>query len=384
MSTNEVIAKGLVDKIGLKGSNIKHTKQDGQDVIFNGDILDHQNGIEFLLGILISEKHGCIKNVTEIDAVGHRVVHGAEHFNSSVLITDEVVKVMESCVDLAPLHNPPNLKGIFAMRKILPNVKQVGVFDTAFHQTMPDYAYLYGIPYSFYKKYGIRRYGFHGTSHRYVSKRACEILNVDYNQQKIITCHLGNGASMAAIDHGKSVDTSMGMTPVEGLLMGTRSGDLDLGVYNFIMDKEEINRNTAYTLVNKHSGVLGISGVSSDMREIEMAAKSGNERADLSLKMYDYRVKKYIGAYIAAMNGIDILVFTGGVGENADKTRKGIAGSLSYLGIEIDDEKNNGKRGKEAVISKDSSKVKVIIVPTNEELVIAQDTVDIITKGKVE
>jgi len=384
MSTNEVIAKGLVDKIGLKGSQIKHTKKDKQVVLFKGDILDHQSGIEFLLGILVSKKHGCINELSEIDAIGHRVVHGAEHFNSSVLITDEVVKVMESCVDLAPLHNPPNLKGIYAMQTLLPNVKQVGVFDTAYHQTMPDYAYLYGIPYSFYKKYGIRRYGFHGTSHRYVSKKACEILNVDYLKQKIITCHLGNGASVAAIENGKSVDTSMGMTPVEGLIMGTRSGDLDIGVYNFIMHKEEINHHTAYTLVNKHSGAQGISGISSDMREIEIEAEKGNDRAQLALKMYDYRVKKYIGSYTAAMNGLDILVFTGGIGENADLTRKGIAGSLSYLGIELDDEKNNETRGKVAVISSKNSKVKVIIVPTDEELVIANDTVDIITKGKVE
>ena len=382
MTTTEVIAKGVVEKIGLKGSQIKHTKKDGQVVLFKGDILDHQMGIEFLLGVLVSQKHGCISNLNEINAVGHRVVHGAEHFKSSVLITDEVIKVMESCVDLAPLHNPPNLKGIYAMKALLPDVPQVGVFDTAFHQTMPDYAYMYAIPYSLYKNYGVRRYGFHGTSHRYVSKRACEILNVDYEKQKIITCHLGNGASVAAINQGKSVDTSMGMTPVEGLIMGTRSGDLDLGVYNYIMEKEEINRNTAYTLVNKHSGVLGVSGVSSDMREIEIAAEKGNERAKLALRMYDYRVKKYIGAYTAAMNGLDILVFTGGIGENADLTRKGIAGELSYLGIELDDERNNGLRGKEAVISSDNSRVKVLVVPTNEELVIAQDTVEIISNTK--
>ncbi len=378
MSDESVIAKGLVEKIGLKGSQIKHTKADGQVVLFKGDILDHQQGIEYLLGVLVSEKHGCIKNLDEIGAVGHRVVHGAEHFKSSVLITDEVIKVMESCVDLAPLHNPPNLKGIYAMKSLLPDVKQVGVFDTSFHQTMPDYAYMYAIPYTLYKNYGIRRYGFHGTSHRYVSQRACEILGVDYNEQKIITCHLGNGASVAAIDRGKSIDTSMGMTPVEGLIMGTRSGDLDLGVYNFIMEKEEINRNTAYTLVNKHSGVLGISGVSSDMREIENAAKEGNYRAELALKMYDYRIKKYIGAYTAAMNGLDILVFTGGIGENADLTRQGIAGNLQYLGIELDEQKNKGLRGKEAVISTDNSRVKVMVVPTDEELVIAKDAMEIV------
>ncbi|MBN2892204.1 MAG: acetate kinase [Bacteroidales bacterium] len=381
MPSGEVVAKGLVDKIGLKGSLIKHTRHDDQVVIFKGDIIDHQSGIEFLLGILKSEKHGCIKELSEINAVGHRVVHGAEHFNSSVLITDEVIEAMEECIELAPLHNPPNLKGIYAMKALLPEVKQVGVFDTAFHQTMPDYAYMYAIPYSLYKNYKIRRYGFHGTSHRYVSKRACEILGMDYNNTKIITCHLGNGASLAAIENGKSVDTSMGLTPVEGVMMGTRSGDLDIGVFNFIMDKEEINKNTAYTLVNKHSGVLGITGLSSDMREVEMAAEEGNEKAVLALKMYDYRIKKYIGAYAAAMNGVDILVFTGGVGENADTTRKGVAGELNYMGIELDEIRNSGLRGKEAVISTDKSKVKVIVVPTNEELVIAQDTLEIINEA---
>lgn len=384
MPQKTVIVKGLVDKIGIKGSIIKHKTQDGKDVHFKGDILDHQSGIEYLLGVLTSEKYGCIKNINEIEAVGHRVVHGAEKFNSSVLITDEVIKAMEVCVELAPLHNPPNLKGIYAMKTLLPNVKQVGVFDTAFHQTMPDFAYLYGIPYSFYKNYGVRRYGFHGTSHRYVSKRACEILGVDYKTQKIISAHLGNGASVAAIDKGKSVDTSMGMTPVEGLMMGTRSGDLDIGVYHFIMEKEQINRGTAYTIVNKHSGVLGITGISSDMREVESAAEQGNYRAQLALKMYDYRVKKYIGAYTAAMNGLDILVFTGGIGENADVTRTGIAGELSYLGIELDETINTGLRGKEQVISTKNSRVKVIVVPTDEELVIAKDSYDIITKGKIE
>lgn len=384
MSTGEVIAKGLVDKIGLKGSQIKHTKKDGQLVIFKGDILDHQSGIEYLLGILISKKHGCINNIDEIDAVGHRVVHGAEHFKSSVLITDEVIKVMEECVDLAPLHNPPNLKGIYAMKALLPNVPQVGVFDTAFHQTMPDYAYMYGIPYVFYKKYAVRRYGFHGTSHRYVSKRACEILGLDYDKQKIISCHLGNGASIAAIKNGESVDTTMGLTPVEGLMMGTRSGDLDLGVYNFIMEKEQINRNTAYILVNKHSGVLGVSGVSSDMREVEKAADEGNYRAKLALNMYNYRVTKYIGAYSAAMNGVDIIIFTGGIGENADLTREAIIKNFGYMGIKLDIEKNKGLHGKEEIISTPDSKVKVVVVPTNEELVIAQDTLEIVTKGKIE
>ncbi len=382
MNKGKLLAKGVVEKIGLKGSQIKHTREDGQLVLFKGDIIDHQSGIEYLLGVLKSEKHGCIKDLSEIDAVGHRVVHGAEKFKDSVLITDEVIKQMEACVDLAPLHNPPNLKGIYAMISLLPDVPQVGVFDTAFHQTMPDYAYMYAIPYSFYEHYSIRRYGFHGTSHRYVSRRACEILGVEYEKQKIITCHLGNGSSVAAIKYGKSVDTSMGMTPVEGLIMGTRSGDLDLGVYNFIMEKEELTRSVAYTLVNKHSGLLGVSGVSSDVREIEEAAKNDNYRAQLALKMFDYRVKKYIGAYTAAMNGVDILVFTGGIGENGDERRWGIAGELDFLGIKLDYDKNKGLRGKEAVISAEDSKVKVLVVPTNEELVIAQDTMEIVKKYK--
>ncbi len=382
MDTTRVKAKGVVEKIGIKGSQIKHTTEDGRVVLFKGDIIDHQSGIEYLLGVLKSEKYGCISDLKEIDAVGHRVVHGAEKFKDSVLINDEVIEELEKCVDLAPLHNPSNLKGIYAMKALLPGVPQVAVFDTAFHQTMPDYAYNYAIPYSLYETYGIRRYGFHGTSHKYVSRRACEILGVEYEKQKIITCHLGNGSSVAAIMYGKSVDTSMGMTPVEGLIMGTRSGDLDLGVYNFIMEKEELTRNVAYTLVNKHSGMLGISGISSDLREIEEAAKRGEYRAQLALNMFDYRVKKYIGAYTAAMNGLDILVFTGGIGENGDERRWGIAGSLQYLGIDIDKDKNTGLRSKEAVISSENSKVTVMVVPTNEELVIAQDTVNILDKGK--
>jgi acetate kinase len=378
MITEEVLAKGVVEKIGLKGSFLKLEKQNGDKVKLEGEVIDHQTGIEYALGVLTSEKHGCLKSIDEINAVGHRVVHGAEKFKSSVLINDEVIKGIEDCIELAPLHNPPNLKGIFAMQALLPNVPQVSVFDTAFHQTMPKHAYMYAIPYSLYKKYGIRRYGFHGTSHRYVSARACEILGVDMQQQKIITCHLGNGASMAAIMYGKSIDTSMGLTPVEGLIMGTRAGDLDLGVITFIMDKEEIDFKAANTLINKHSGMLGITGVSSDMREIEDAASKGNERAQLALEMYCYRIKKYIGAYIAAMNGLDILAFTGGVGENAWEIRMHICNDMDAMGIEFDHEKNKGLRSKEVIISKDNSKVKVLVVPTNEELVIAQDTMSIV------
>ena len=382
MTTHEVPAKGVVERIGLKGSFLKLEKQNGDKVMLEGEVMDHQAGIQYALGVLTSEKHGCLKSVKEIDAVGHRVVHGGEKFSSSTIINDEVIKELEKCIELAPLHNPPNLKGIFAMQALLPSVPQVAVFDTSFHLGMPANAYMYAIPYSLYKKYGIRRYGFHGTSHRFVSNRACEMLGVDINTQKIITCHLGNGASMAAIVNGKSVDTSMGLTPVEGLIMGTRTGDLDLGVITFIMDKEDINFKAANTLINKHSGMLGISGVSSDMREIVEAAAIGNERAQLALDMYFYRIKKYIGAYLAAMNGADIIIFTGGIGENSTETRMHICSNMEALGIEFDNSKNDNLRGKEAIISKEGSKVKVLVVPTNEELIIAQDTLKIVEAAK--
>lgn len=382
MSKKEVLAKGVAEKIGLHGSFIKHERNDGDKIKLEGEILDHQAGIEYILGILTSEKHGSIKNLDEIDAVGHRVVHAGEKFSSSVLITDEVIKKLEECIDLAPLHNPPNLKGIEAMQSLLPNVPQVGAFDTAFHQTMPEENYLYALPYSLYKKYGIRRYGFHGSSHRYVSKRACEILNVDYAKQRIITVHLGNGASICAINKGKSFDTSMGLTPVEGLIMGTRCGDLDNGVLLYIMNKEQIDSQAANTLINKHSGLLGISGVSSDMREVESAAEQGNERAIMSLNMFHYRIRKYVGSYAAAMGGVDIIVFTGGIGENSDVTRLDVMKDMEFMGIEFDAEKNKGVRSKEVLISKPESKVKVLIVPTNEELVIAQDTEMIVQEIK--
>ena len=375
MTDESVIAKGLVDKIGLKGSSLTNTRNDGDQVQLEGEIVDHQAGVGYVLGVLTSEKHGSLKNFEEIDAIGHRVVHGADKFNASVLITDEVVKQMEACIDLAPLHNPPNLKGIYAINQLLPNIQQVGVFDTAFHQTMPDYAYMYALPYSLYKKYGVRRYGFHGSSHFYVSHKACEILNEKIKEQKIITCHLGNGASIAAIKNGESIDTSMGMTPVEGLIMGTRSGDVDAGILNYIMEKEEVGRDGINTIVNKFSGMLGISGVSSDMREIEQAAENNDERAQLALKMYVYRIKKYIGAYAAAMGGVDILVFTGGIGENAKIIRKAICEDMQFLGVNIDKDRNNRT---ETLISIDDSKVKVMIIPTNEELVIARDTFKIV------
>jgi acetate kinase len=378
MTTKEVLAKGVVEKVGLHGSFIKNERNDGDKIVLEGEILDHQVGIEYILGLLTSQKHGSLKSLEEIDAVGHRVVHAGEKFNTSVLITDDVIDVLEQCTDLAPLHNPPNLKGIYAMQSLLPNVPEVATFDTAFHQTMPDYAYMYAIPYSLYKKYGLRRYGFHGSSHRYVSKRACEMLNLDYKTQRVITVHLGNGASIAAIDKGKSVDTSMGLTPVEGLIMGTRTGDLDLGVLLYIMDKEEIDLHAANTLINKHSGLLGITGVSSDMREVGKAANEGNERAKLALKMFFYRIKKYIGSYAAALGGVDIIAFTGGIGENHIMTREMVCNGLEFMGVEFDSEKNKEAHGEETIISKSGSKVKVLIVPTNEELVIAQDTEQIV------
>jgi acetate kinase len=373
-----VLAKGVAEKIGLHGSFVKHERNDGVKVKLEGEILDHQQGIEYILGVLKSEKYGSLKSFDEIDAVGHRVVHGGEAFKGSVLITNEVINKMNECIDLAPLHNPPNLKGISAMKAILPLTPQAGTFDTAFHQTMPPEAYMYAIPYSLYTKYGLRRYGFHGSSHRFVSNRAAEILKKDIKDLKIVTCHLGNGASIAAIKSGISVDTSMGLTPVEGLIMGTRTGDLDLGVLIYIMQKEGIDSHVANTLINKHSGILGVSGVSSDMREVEIAMENGNERAKLALDMYHYRIRKYIGSYAAAMGGIDVLVFTGGVGENSPESRGEICKDFEFLGLDFDNEANAGLRGKEKIISKANSKVTVIVIPTNEELVIASDTMNII------
>lgn len=378
MTDQSVLSKGLVEKIGLNGSCLKLTKQNGDEVIFEGEIIDHKIGIEYVLGVLSSKKHGCLAKLSDISAVGHRVVHGGEKFNQSVLITDEVIAQMVECIDLAPLHNPPNLKGIEAIKEILPDMKQVGVFDTAFHQTMPKYSYMYGIPYSLYQKYAIRRYGFHGTSHRYVSRQACKLLGMDYHNTKIITCHLGNGASIAAIKNGKSLDTSMGFTPIEGLIMGTRAGDLDIGAVTYLMDKEKLGVETASTLFNKHSGMLGLTGISSDFRDLRKAASEGNELCDMALEMYEYRVKKYIGAYTAAMNGCDILVFTGGVGENDFPSRAGICKELDWLGFEIDPLKNDGLRAKDAVISSDCSKVKIMVIPTNEELMIAEDTLSLL------
>jgi len=369
-----ILAKGIVEKIGLKGSCLKHEKPGEKKVRLEGEVIDHQVGIEYILGVLTSKKHGCITSMTEIHAVGHRIVHGGEKFKESSLINEEAIENIKWCISLAPLHNPANLKGIMAIKHLLPKIPQVGVFDTAFHQTMPDYAYMYAIPYSLYTKYGLRRYGFHGTSHYYVARRACEILEKDITKLKIITCHLGNGASMAAIMNGKSIDTSMGVTPLEGLIMGTRAGDTDLGIMNLVMEKEELSIQVANTLFNKHSGMLGITGISSDMREIEKAEEEGNERAILALKMYRYRIKKYIGAYTAALGGVDLLIFTGGVGENDPVTREECCSGLEWMGLEFDSMKNQGVRGKEMILNAPSSKVTVMTIPTNEELVIAEQT----------
>ena len=380
MDTHEVLAQGGVEKLGLPGSFLKFTQPDGKKVILEKELPEHNAAIEFILSVLTDDQYGCIKSFNEIDAVGHRVVHGGEAFSSSVEITSEVIGKMVECIDLAPLHNPPNLKGIRAMSALIPGIRQVGVFDTAFHPTMPDYAYMYGLPYSLYKKYGIRRYGFHGTSHRYVSKRACEILGVPYEEQKIITAHVGNGGSIAAVKNGKSVDTSMGLTPVEGLLMGTRCGDVDAGALTFIMDKEKLDAKGLSDLINKQSGVQGLSGISSDMREIEAAVAEGDKRAIMALNIYNYRIKKYIGAYAAAMGGCDILVWTGGVGENQWATRRVVCENMEFMGMKIDVQKNDGMRGEEMVISTPDSKVTIIVVPTDEEYMIASDTMDILGK----
>mgnify|MGYP005844827727 CR=1 FL=1 len=377
MAKKQPLSEGAIEKVGMKGSFLKLKKVNGDKVIFEGDILDHESGIEYILGVLTSDKHGCIKQLNEIQAVGHRVVHGGEHFSGSVFISPDVIQTLENNIELAPLHNPANLKGIYAVKNLMGDIPQVGVFDTSFHQSMPAKAFMYAIPYSLYAKYKVRRYGFHGTSHRFVHQRACDILGEDVKTKKIISCHLGNGASVAAIKNGESVDTSMGFTPVEGLMMGTRTGDLDIGALTYIMNKEEIGKETATKLVNKFSGVLGITGLSSDMREVEEAAEKGNERAKLALDMYHYRVQKYIGAYAAAMGGVDILVFTGGIGENGGESRYEICKDLAFMGIELKEDQV-GLRGKEAVISTDEAKVKVMVVPTDEEFVIAKDTEEIV------
>ncbi len=370
------LAKGLVDRIGMTGAVLTHQRYNDEKIKIVGEILDHQIAVEYVLGVMLSKNHGVISDKKDIEAIGHRVVHGGETFSDSVLITDEVVKVLQDNIELAPLHNPPNIKGIQACQRILPDQPQCAVFDTAFHSRMPPKSYLYGIPYELYKKYKIRRYGFHGTSHLYVSSKAATMLNKDIKDLKLITAHLGNGCSMAAIKNGVSMDTTMGFTPLEGLLMGTRSGDLDPSLILYIMGKEELTLNEASTLLNKHSGLIGISGESSDMREIIAAVNDNQQRAKWAFEIFCYRIKKYVGAYTAAMGGLDGLVFTGGIGENSPEVRAEVCKELEFLGIEIDDLKNQNS---DDIISKDNSKVKVMRIPTNEELVIALDTARIVS-----
>ena len=375
MDKNDVIAQGGIEKIGMKGSFLKLTDANGEKVIIEKEIPEHTKGVKFIFEILTSDKYGVIKSLSEIDAVGHRMVHGGEKFNKSVLLTPEVLEAFAACNDLAPLHNPANLKGVNAVSELLPNIPQVGVFDTAFHQTMPDYAYLYAIPYELYQKYEVRRYGFHGTSHRFVSGEIFKYLNMPVEGSKVITCHIGNGGSITAVKDGKSVDTTMGLTPLEGIMMGTRSGDIDGGAVTFLMEKEGLDSTGMSNLLNKKSGLLGISGVSSDMREVTASMEAGNERAALAKKMYAYRIKKYIGAFAAAMGGVDVIIFTGGVGENRHEVREAVCENMEFLGIKLDKEQNAKIMfGKDGIISTPDSKVKVVVLPTDEELMIANDT----------
>ena len=374
MDTKTVMTSGGAERVGLDGAFVKVKLANGEKRKVMHDIPEHTEGVKFIFSLLVDPEIGVIKDLKEIDAVGHRTVHGGEKFNKSVRLTEEVLKVYEECTDLAPQHNPANLKGIRAVQELMPEMPQVGVFDTAFHQTMPKEAFMYALPYELYEKYGVRRYGFHGTSHRYVSQRVCEFLGVKAEGKKIITCHIGNGASIAAVKDGKCVDTSMGLTPLEGLIMGTRSGDVDGGALTFIEKKLGLDADGLSDLLNKKSGMLGITGVSSDMREIEEAYENGNERAKLAFDMYFYRIRKYIGAYAAAMDGCDIIVCTAGVGENQPRLREEVCKKLTYLGVEIDVEKNKNLRGKEALISTPESKVAVCVIPNDEELMIASDT----------
>jgi acetate kinase len=376
-------AKGLLERIGLSDGLFTHKPTGKDQYKITAEIPDHVIGIDMVIKALTDPVHGIIKNINEIMAVGHRVVQGGEKFQQSVLIDEDVKKAIETYCELAPLHNPANLKGILSVEKILPGIPQVAVFDTSFHQSMPDYAYMYAIPYEYYEKYKIRKYGYHGTSHKFVAQKACKILGKDYNKVKIITCHLGNGSSMAAIQNGISVDTTMGFTPVDGLIMGTRTGSIDPGVLLYLADKEHLNLTGVNNLINKKSGMAGVSQLSSDMRDLEMAAAEGNPKAILALKMFAYRVKKFIGSFIAAMNGLDILIFTGGIGENDHNMRKMICTDLEYLGIVFNQEANNGVRGRDLVISRPESEVVVMSVTTDEEFVIASDTRYIVATQKV-
>ena len=375
-----LMAKGLVERIGMEGSVITHEKTGEEKWVNEVPMESHKEAIKQVLDAIVDPDHGVLKDMSELGAVGHRVVHAGEKFASSVMITPEVIAALEECVDLAPLHNPPNLLGIEACQELMPNTPMVGVFDTAFHQTMPPESFIYAIPYEMYTKHGIRRYGFHGTSHKYVAQRAAELLNNNLDEMKIITCHLGNGASVSAIKYGKCIDTSMGFTPLEGLVMGTRSGDIDPAIVTYMRQKENLEQGQANEILNKKSGVLGISGISSDFRDIEAAAEEGNERAILALKVFAHKVRFYIGAYIAEMNGVDAIVFTAGVGENDIGMRDIICNNLGNLGIKLDVVKNK-VRGQEMIISRDDSPVKIVLIPTNEELMIARDTLQIV-KGQ--
>ena len=378
MDDRSVMTSGGAERVGLDGAFVKVKLANGEKKQIMHDIPEHTEGVKFIFSLLTDPEIGVIKDLKEIDAVGHRMVHGGEKFNQSVVLNDEVLKVFEECSDLAPLHNPANLKGVKAVSELMPGLPQVGVFDTAFHQTMPKKAYMYAIPYELYDKYAIRRYGFHGTSHRYVSKRVCDFLGVKPEEKKVITCHIGNGGSVAAVDGGKCIDTSMGLTPLEGVMMGTRSGDIDGGAVSFIQKKLSLDADGISNLLNKKSGLLGITGISSDMREIDAAANNGDEKAVLALDMYNYRIKKYVGAYAAAMGGVDIIVFTAGVGENQDNMREYVCKGMEWMGVKLDAEKNATIHGEEAVISAPDSKVTVVVVPTDEELMIATDTMDLL------
>ncbi len=377
MDDKSVMTSGGAERVGLDGAFVKVKLANGEKKQIMHDIPEHTEGVKFIFSLLTDLEIGVIKDLSEIDAVGHRMVHGGEKFNKSVVLNDEVLKVFEECIDLAPLHNPANLKGVKAVSELMPNLPQVGVFDTAFHQTMPAKAYMYAVPYELYEQYGVRRYGFHGTSHRYVSKRVCDFLGVNPEDKKIITCHIGNGASIAAVDGGKCVDTTMGLTPLEGVMMGTRSGDIDGGAISFLQKKLGLDADGISDLLNKKSGVQGITGISSDMREIEAAEKAGNERAILAMEMYNYRIKKYIGAYAAAMGGCDIIVFTAGVGENQAGMRAGVCEGMEWMGVKLD-AAANAVRGEETIISTPDSKVTVVVIPTDEELMIASDTMNLL------
>lgn len=378
MDDKSIMASGGAERVGLDGAFVKVKLPNGEKKKIMHDIPEHTEGVKFIFKLLTDPEIGAIKDLKEIDAVGHRMVHGGEKFNKSVILNDEVLKEFEACSDLAPLHNPANLKGVNAVSELMPGLPQIGVFDTAFHQTMPKYAYLYALPYDLYETYHVRRYGFHGTSHRYVSQRVCEFLNVKAEDKKIITCHIGNGGSVAAVKYGKCMDTSMGLTPLEGLMMGTRSGDVDAGAVTFLQKKLNLNPDQLSDLLNKKSGVLGVTDISSDMREIVEAMNKGNERATLALDMYNYRIKKYVGAYAAAMGGCDIIVFTAGVGENQFEMREAVCKDMEYMGVKLDKELNRSIHSTEAVISTPDSEVTVVVIPTDEELMIATDTMNLL------